>query len=61
MKKFNKDVKLCQAALTFMVDRLSNSKTQDKLRETFQQWDENDDGFITRSEFVQGYKRVKGF
>ena len=42
----------------FMVKHLSTKRTHDDLLKAFNMWDENDDGLIQRSEFINGYKKV---
>ena len=41
-----------------MVSHLATKKMHDELRKAFNQWDENGDGFIQRSEFLDGYKKA---
>lgn len=41
-----------------MVTQLSTKKEQAALRQTFNQFDNNGDGKIERSEFVDAYKKI---
>ena len=50
--------KLKQATLTFMAGHLATKAQQAELKKSFNQWDENGDGLIQESEFVNGYRRL---
>lgn len=58
LQGFRNESKLRQAVLTFMSGHLSSKQQQQELRKTFQQFDENGDGIISREEFLKGYLRL---
>lgn len=41
-----------------MSGHLATKKQQTELRKSFMQWDENGDGLIQRSEFINGYIKM---
>ena len=41
-----------------MTTHLATKKMQDDLKRTFEKWDEDGDGCITRKEFIHGYKKI---
>ncbi len=41
-----------------MVGHLTTKKMLDDLKESFDQFDENGEGTILRSEFINGYKKI---
>ena len=41
-----------------MAGHLATKSQQTELKKSFNQWDENGDGLIQKSEFINGYKRL---
>ena len=58
LQNFRGKFKLQQAALTFISTHLINAKEQQSMRTTFEQFDANHDGRLSKEEVVAGFKSM---
>ena len=56
--EFRAETRLKQAARTFMLNAALTMKMAEELEKAFNEWDINGDGFISKSEFITGFKNL---
>ena len=56
--EFRAETRLKQAARTFMLNATLTMKMAEELEKAFNEWDINGDGFISKSEFITGFKNL---
>ena len=58
LAEFRKETRLKQAARTYMLNATLTAKTAQELQKAFKEWDTNGDGYISKAEFIFGFKNL---
>ena len=60
MKKFKKNKKFEKAMISFIINQLILKDEKNELERQFKEWDKNGDGFLSKEEIVDGYRKAYG-
>lgn len=60
LRSFNAELKLQQAALTYIVSQLVTNKEKEELQSTFIALDKDKDGRLAKEDLIKGYKEMFG-
>ena len=60
MKKFKVERKIEKITIAFIVNHFVLKKERNYLERQFKEWDKNGDGFLSKSEIMDSYKKAIG-